>query len=153
MIAAANWVVVADPPRSGVKDFPLFRTLSRALRIFAAAARDPADLVALRAELSPAQNLNDGAVHRSMIAWAEDRWSLGHLPLDGWYPQLALGAVMLYCIWLILATGAFWVIRMWFLTELFEGVYQAGRWPDGIWWVEQYMMEASSQTISCVPLP
>ncbi len=49
-------------------------------------------LVALRAELSPAQNLNDGAVHRSMIAWAEDRWSEGHLPLDGWYPQLVLGS-------------------------------------------------------------
>jgi len=49
-------------------------------------------LVALRAELSPAQNLNDGAVHRSMIEWAKDRWSEGHLPLDGWYPQLVLGS-------------------------------------------------------------
>ena len=46
---------------------------------------------------------------------------------------LALGAVMLYCIWLILATGAFWVIRMWFLTELFEGLYQTGRWPIGVY--------------------
>jgi ABC-2 type transport system permease protein len=41
--------------------------------------------------------------------------------------------VMLYCIWLILATGAFWVIRMWFLTELFEGLYQTGRWPIGVY--------------------
>jgi hypothetical protein len=49
-------------------------------------------LVALRGELAPAHNLNDGAVHRSMIGWAEDRWSDGHLPLDGWYPQLALGS-------------------------------------------------------------
>jgi ABC-2 type transport system permease protein len=46
---------------------------------------------------------------------------------------LGLGAVMLYCIWLILATGAFWVIRMWFLTELFEGLYQTGRWPIGVY--------------------
>jgi ABC-2 type transport system permease protein len=46
---------------------------------------------------------------------------------------LVVGAVMLYCVWLILATGAFWVVRMWFLTELFEGVYQTGRWPIGIY--------------------
>jgi ABC-2 type transport system permease protein len=46
---------------------------------------------------------------------------------------LAVGAVMLYCVWLVLATGSFWVVRMWFLTELFEGVYQTGRWPIGIY--------------------
>jgi len=46
---------------------------------------------------------------------------------------LALGAVLLYCFWLILATGAFWVVNMWFLSELFEGVYQTGRWPIGIY--------------------
>jgi hypothetical protein len=27
-----------------------------------------------------------------MIGWAEERWAGGHLPLDGWYPQLALGS-------------------------------------------------------------
>jgi ABC-2 type transport system permease protein len=46
---------------------------------------------------------------------------------------LLVGGVMLYCIWLILATGAFWIIRMWFLTELFEGVYQTGRFPISIY--------------------
>jgi hypothetical protein len=50
------------------------------------------NLWALRAESTPVQNLNDGTVHRSMIWWAEQRWSSGHLPLDGWYPQLALGS-------------------------------------------------------------
>ncbi len=50
------------------------------------------NLWALRAEATPVQNLNDGTVHRSMIWWAEQRWSSGHLPLDGWYPQLALGS-------------------------------------------------------------
>jgi hypothetical protein len=50
------------------------------------------NLWVLRAELNPVQNLNDGAVHRSMIGWAEERWSSGHLPLDGWYPELALGS-------------------------------------------------------------
>ncbi len=40
---------------------------------------------------------------------------------------------MLYVFWLVLATGAFWIVRMWFLTELFEGFFQTGRWPVGIY--------------------
>lgn len=46
---------------------------------------------------------------------------------------LAFGAVLLYCFWLVLATGSFWVVRMWFLPELFEGIFQTGRWPIGIY--------------------
>ncbi len=42
---------------------------------------------------------------------------------------LLLGGLMIYCFWLILTTGAFWVIRMDNIVELFQGVYQAGRWP------------------------
>ena len=44
-----------------------------------------------------------------------------------------VGAVILYCFWLVLATGAFWIVHMWFLSELFEGVYQTGRWPIGVY--------------------
>jgi hypothetical protein len=50
------------------------------------------NLVVLRAEARPVQNLNDASVHRSMIAWASERVEDGHLPLDGWYPDLALGS-------------------------------------------------------------
>ena len=50
------------------------------------------NLVVLHAEARAVQNLNDSSVHRSMIAWAEDRIGEGHLPLDGWYPDLALGS-------------------------------------------------------------
>lgn len=46
---------------------------------------------------------------------------------------LALGAVLLYCFWLALATGAFWIVNMWFLSDLFEGMYQTGRWPIGVY--------------------
>jgi ABC-2 type transport system permease protein len=46
---------------------------------------------------------------------------------------LVLGGLLIYCFWVILATGAFWVIQMWFLAELFEGVYATGRWPIGIY--------------------
>jgi viologen exporter family transport system permease protein len=46
---------------------------------------------------------------------------------------LALGALLLYCFWLILATGSFWIVNMGYLAELFEGVYQTGRWPIGVY--------------------
>jgi ABC-2 type transport system permease protein len=46
---------------------------------------------------------------------------------------LLVGASLLYCFWLVLATGSFWVVNMWFLSELFEGIYQVGRWPIGVY--------------------
>lgn len=46
---------------------------------------------------------------------------------------LGLGTVMIYCFWLILTTGAFWLVRMDQIVELFEGVYQTGRWPVTIY--------------------
>jgi ABC-2 type transport system permease protein len=46
---------------------------------------------------------------------------------------LVLGGVMIYCFWLIITTGAFWLVRMDQIVELFEGVYQTGRWPVGIY--------------------
>ena len=41
--------------------------------------------------------------------------------------------MLLYCFWLVLATGSFWIVNMWFLSDLFEGIYQVGRWPIGIY--------------------
>jgi ABC-2 type transport system permease protein len=46
---------------------------------------------------------------------------------------LAAGALMIYCFWVVLATLAFWLVNMWTLTELWEGVYQTGRFPVGIY--------------------
>jgi len=46
---------------------------------------------------------------------------------------LLVGALLLYCFWLVLATGAFWLVNTWFLSEMFEGIYQVGRWPIGIY--------------------
>ncbi len=34
---------------------------------------------------------------------------------------------------MLLATLAFWVVNLWHLPELFEGVFQTGRWPIGIY--------------------
>ena len=51
----------------------------------------------------------------------------------GFVGLLLLGACLLYCFWLILATGSFWIVDMWFLQNLWEGVFQTGRWPIGIY--------------------
>ncbi len=46
---------------------------------------------------------------------------------------LLLGGLMIYSFWLILTTGAFWVVRMENVLELFQGVYQSGRWPVDVY--------------------
>lgn len=49
-------------------------------------------LVALVSETREVWYLNDASVHASMVRWAAERIREGHLPLDGWFPYLALGA-------------------------------------------------------------
>ena len=46
---------------------------------------------------------------------------------------MLMGGLMIYCFWLVITTGAFWVIRVDQIVELFQGVYQAGRWPVTIY--------------------
>ena len=58
---------------------------------------------------------------------------VGALDALGFAVALVFGAVMIYCFWLVLATLAFWVVNMWHAIELFDGVFQTGRWPVGIY--------------------
>jgi ABC-2 type transport system permease protein len=44
-----------------------------------------------------------------------------------------LGGLTIYCFWLILTVGAFWIVRMDEIHELFDGIYQSGRWPVTIY--------------------
>jgi ABC-2 type transport system permease protein len=44
-----------------------------------------------------------------------------------------MGMIVMYCVWLILATFAFRVVRADAFTDVFAGVYQAGRWPVSIY--------------------
>jgi len=46
---------------------------------------------------------------------------------------LALGGIDVYCFWLLLTSSAFVLTRVHFLVELFDGMYQAGRWPVTIY--------------------
>jgi ABC-2 type transport system permease protein len=58
---------------------------------------------------------------------------VGALDAVAFAVALAFGAVLIYCFWLILATLAFWVVNMWHAIELFDGIFQTGRWPVGIY--------------------
>jgi ABC-2 type transport system permease protein len=59
--------------------------------------------------------------------------SIGILEALAFGVALVLGALMIYCFWLILTTVAFWIVRIDEIHELFEGVYQSGRWPVTIY--------------------
>ncbi len=47
--------------------------------------------------------------------------------------MLAVGALTIYCFWLCITTGAFWIVNTWSIIELFDGVYQTGRFPTSIY--------------------
>jgi ABC-2 type transport system permease protein len=67
------------------------------------------------------------------VALARLGGGIGVLDTLAFGAALVFGAILLYCFWLVLATGSFWIVRMWFLPELFEGIFQTGRWPVGIY--------------------
>jgi len=51
----------------------------------------------------------------------------------GFTAALLLGTLMVYSFWLILTSVAFWVIRIYELVDIFQGIFAAGRWPVGIY--------------------
>jgi ABC-2 type transport system permease protein len=55
--------------------------------------------------------------------------AIGALDAVAFGLALLVGGVLVYCFWLIMTTGAFWIVRMENVLELFEGIYQTGRWP------------------------
>ncbi len=67
------------------------------------------------------------------VAFFQLQTILGILQAIAFAALLLLGGLMIYSFWLIMTTGVFWVIRMENILELFQGVYQAGRWPTTIY--------------------
>jgi ABC-2 type transport system permease protein len=51
----------------------------------------------------------------------------------GFAAAILLGGLIFYSFWLILTTGVFWLTRMDNIFELFNGLYQAGRWPVSVY--------------------
>jgi ABC-2 type transport system permease protein len=47
--------------------------------------------------------------------------------------SLVAGGVIVYSFWLILATLAFWFVRVENMLQIFSSMYEAGRWPVGFY--------------------
>ncbi len=67
-------------------------------------------------------------------------WGLIELPnaptageLVGGVVMLTAGFVALYCLGLIIVTGAFWYTNMDMVQDLFTGMYRAGQYPTGVY--------------------
>lgn len=57
----------------------------------------------------------------------------GLLAVLAFLAGLVLAAVILYCFLMLLATSAFWFVRVDSFAETFDGIYQAARWPVGVY--------------------
>jgi ABC-2 type transport system permease protein len=51
----------------------------------------------------------------------------------GFAAALVAGAVIVYSFWLMLATLAFWFVRVENMLQIFSSMYEAGRWPVGFY--------------------
>jgi len=67
------------------------------------------------------------------IALAQLNWLIDVWSALGFVSALFMGAVMIYCFWLMITSTAFWFVRVHEIANLFEGLYAAGRWPVDIY--------------------
>jgi hypothetical protein len=103
-------------------------------------------LILLWPERADVWYLNDASVHRSMVEWAAGRFRAGHIPFDGWYPYLGLGAsrfhhyqslphILTGAAWSVLGRGVFgWSLYLLLATwpvSVFHGgrLLRIGSWP------------------------
>ena len=63
------------------------------------------------------------------IAIAQLEGSIRPLDAVAFGAALILGGLMIYSFWLVITTVAFWIVRIDEIAELFQGLYQSGRWP------------------------
>lgn len=70
-----------------------------------------------------------------LIVWGMGRGnaSVGWQDAGGFALMLVAGAVIVYSFWLMLATVAFWFVRMDNILVIFQSMYEAGRWPVAIY--------------------
>ncbi len=68
-----------------------------------------------------------------IVAIIQLQAGLGLVASLAFVAAIFMGGLMIYSFWLIMTTTAFWVVRMDSVIELFQGVYQAGRWPITIY--------------------
>ncbi len=67
------------------------------------------------------------------VALAQMNWLISAWSVLGFLSAVVMGAVMIYCFWLVITSTAFWFVRVHEIANLFEGLYAAGRWPIDIY--------------------
>jgi ABC-2 type transport system permease protein len=67
------------------------------------------------------------------IAIGQLQQGLGPVEALAFGAALLIGGLMIYSFWLVITTIAFWIIRIDEIAELFQGLYQSGRWPVTIY--------------------
>lgn len=65
--------------------------------------------------------------------------------------MLATGCMLIYSFWLMLATCAFWLVRLDNILVIFQDLYQAGRWPVTIYpgwlrWILTFLVPVAVAT-------
>lgn len=75
--------------------------------------------------------LVDVVVGGAVIVWGLFRLdgSLTAGEVGAFALTLVAGMILIYCLWLIVTAGAFWVVRMEMVQDLFTGLYRAGQYP------------------------
>src|SRR5207249_11595449 len=59
--------------------------------------------------------------------------AVGALQALGFGFALLCGGAMVYSFWLMLATCTFWFVRLENILVIFQAMWEAGRWPIGIY--------------------
>jgi len=67
------------------------------------------------------------------IALARLGTRVGIAQVAGFCGALVAGGIIVYSFWLILATLAFWFVRVGNILVVFQSMYEAGRWPVNIY--------------------
>jgi ABC-2 type transport system permease protein len=68
-----------------------------------------------------------------VIAMNQMNWFINAWSALGFFSTLLMGSIMIYSFWLIITSTAFWIVRVHEITDLFIGLYAAGRWPLDIY--------------------
>ncbi len=121
VVIAPSLTKFMEDVRSGALDFALTKPVDAQLLVSFSEVR-VWKLVDLGLGLAI---LGNGLVHVAA--------ELGLGQAFGFAVALAAGAVTVYSFWLILATCAFWFVRLENVGMIFWSMYQAGRWPVDVY--------------------
>jgi ABC-2 type transport system permease protein len=79
--------------------------------------------------------LTDVGLGAGVLSVAIARWGahVGAVHALSFAGALLAGGVLVYSFWMILATSAFWLVRVENILMVFQSMYEAGRWPVSIY--------------------